>query len=249
MPNALVSIAEPKDEHFQWGISIITTAEDGETEYSVYIPNKYNYTGLQFTNNEITILAEGLAVKTNIRELHKKLRGFHPMFDQADLEHAFEKLRNEESQPQQVSKPALIEPIIQSEFLGTLTYDEKYTIYENNSTSKYFPFKLSIYNEEPEYFNELQEYVETMLKAEFHKQALLDMEPDMLELKNEVWLEDDEEEISSEQFRKLISIESMVFFSDKSCNIYCNDGELFGDHLIEISIDENGKYEGVNLAG
>jgi hypothetical protein len=250
MSQPLVSIAPPdNEEDFQWGITIITTPEDGETEYSVYIPNKYHYTGLDLQNDEVTILAEEIRVKTNIRELHQKLREFHPMFDQTDLERAFASLNNEKSQPHKVSESAKIEPVIENEFLGTLTYDEKYRQYENNGTSKYFPFDLSVYNEEPEHFASLLAYVESRMRAEFYKQHLLDMEPEMIQLKNESWLGEDEELIDPEQFRKLVSIEGIVFYSDRSCSIYCNDGELFGEHLIEISVDADGNYQSVTLAG
>ncbi|MDF3029052.1 MAG: hypothetical protein K0S23_3359 [Fluviicola sp.] len=250
MSQPMVSIAPPdNDQDFQWGITIITTPEDGETEYSVYIPNKYHYTGLDLQDDEVTILAEEVKVKTNIRELHKKLREFHPMFDQTDLERAFASLNNEKSQPHKVSESVKIEPVIENEFLGTLTYDEKYRQYENNGTSKYFPFDLSVYNEEPGHFASLLAYVESKMRAEFYKQHLLDMEPEMIQLKNESWLGEDEELIDPEQFRKLIAIEGIVFYSDKSCTIYCNDGELFGEHLIEISVDANGNYQSVTLAG
>ncbi len=249
MPHPLVSINPPNDEHFQWGISIVTTPEDGETNYSVYIPNQYKYTGLSFENDEVTIHAEGLNVKSNIRELHQKLREFHPMFDQSDLERAFKTLTNEGFQGQKVSEPTTIEPIIQNEFLGTLTYDPKYTQYENNRTSKYFSFELSIYYEEPGEFPALLAYVESQMKNEFYKPHLLTMESEMIALKNDSWLDEDEEAITPKQFRELISIESIVFYSDRSCAIYCNDGDLFSDHSIDISIDKDGNYESVTLAG
>jgi len=249
MPDPIISIEPPTDEHFQWGISIITTPDDGEVDFPIYIPNKYTYTGIEFTNDEITILSKEMTKKTNIRELHKKLRKFCPMFKQSELEIAFDSLNNEIYKPKKVPKPVKTEKVIENSFLGTLTYNETYNWYDNNGTSKYFPFELNINYEAPHKFPELLRHVETKMKENFYEQHLLEMEPEMIALKNDSWLEENEERITPEKFRKLVYINSIVFYDDKSCTIYCNDGDLFGEHTIDISIGKNGKYKGVSLAG
>ncbi len=241
--------AAPDDKNFQWGITMVTASEDGGSSGNVYLPNKYQYKGIELGGDEVTIIAEGTTRKTNIRELAIKLRDFFLEFEEEKLEAAFDTLNNEVYETPRVVEPEVADRVIENKVLGTLTYDEKYKWYSNNGTSSHFAFELNVNYENPETFGELLEYIETKMRQEFYAQPLLDMEAGMIELKNDSWLGEDEEKLTAEKFRQLISIESIVFYEDKSCTIYCNDGDIFWGHAIAIRIDEKGKFRDADLAG
>jgi hypothetical protein len=245
----LIFIHKPTGKNFQYGISVITTPEDGEVDFTIYIPNKYSYTGIEFDKDEITIVSMEMTKKTNIRELHKKLRKFCPQFKQADLELAFDSLINEIYKLKKVPKAVKTGLVIENSFLGTLTYDKDFDWYANNRTSKYFKFEMNINYEVPHKFAELLKYVETKMVDKFYETHLVDIEPEMIKLKNDSWLEDEEEQLTPEKFRRLVAVTSIVFYHNKSCTIYCSDGGLFGGHTIAISVGKSGTYKGVALTG
>jgi hypothetical protein len=77
----------------------------------------------------------------------------------------------------------------------------------------------------------------------------MEMETEMIKLKNEVWLEEEELPITSESFRNRVKITTIRFYDDLSSEIYCDDGDIFWGHTIVINIDKKGNYKQVNLAG
>jgi len=115
--------------------------------------------------------------------------------------------------------------------------------------------EVNVHNAEPDDFDKLLPFVDQQMSSKFYEQMLLKMENTMIELKNDLWLGEDEETgedeppITVEDFRKRISVSSIVFYEDCTSSIYCNDGDIFWGHTIDISVDANGEYKDVNLAG
>jgi hypothetical protein len=56
----------------------------------------------------------------------------------------------------------------------------------------------------------------------------------LLELKNENWLADDEEEVTAEQFFERITPEQIVVYHTGRFEFWCNDDDMFGGHAIEV---------------
>ena len=67
----------------------------------------------------------------------------------------------------------------------------------------------------------------------------------LLELKNDVWLEEDEAEITSAQFIEKMRLRSITVYPDGEFEFWHNDGDLFWGHTILIS---GNLIEGVNYA-
>jgi hypothetical protein len=57
----------------------------------------------------------------------------------------------------------------------------------------------------------------------------------LLKLKNEEWLEENEKEITLEQFVERINVENINIFSRKRFEIYFDDGDIFWGHEIIVS--------------
>jgi hypothetical protein len=57
---------------------------------------------------------------------------------------------------------------------------------------------------------------------------------ELLPLKNESWLEEGEPEITPEEFRNRMSLESISFYPDGAFEFLHDDGELFWGHSIQV---------------
>jgi len=71
----------------------------------------------------------------------------------------------------------------------------------------------------------------------------------LLDLKNDNWLEEDEEPLTPGSFMDRMTLQSMVFSSDGSVRFYHHDGNLFYGHCIEIGIDVHDNCVGADIPG
>ncbi len=101
----------------------------------------------------------------------------------------------------------------------------------------------------PETVKRLVAIADQKLCSKFYEPVLSQMEEDMVLLKNEYWLHEEEESVSVSELRRRISMERIVFDTDGSILIYCNDDGLFGWHSIQIEVDADGNYSSAGLAG
>ncbi|MBD2356332.1 DUF2262 domain-containing protein [Tolypothrix sp. FACHB-123] len=69
----------------------------------------------------------------------------------------------------------------------------------------------------------------------------------LLDLYNDSWNNSDA--IDCPTFMNLIKLEAVHLNFDGSATIYYEDGDLFGGHVIVVSIDCNGIFEDADIAG
>ena len=72
---------------------------------------------------------------------------------------------------------------------------------------------------------------------------------ELLELKNESWLDEDERPVSKKTFIKRLVIESIEFYSDSSAELWFDDGDLFWGHAVTIDLTVNLELEDASLSG
>lgn len=67
---------------------------------------------------------------------------------------------------------------------------------------------------------------------------------ELLSLKNENWLNEDEEELTPDEFKARMTLEAIKMNADGSFDFWHNDGDLFWGHVIQISgsLSEGLKY-------
>ena len=243
----------PEDENHQYGITIARCDEEISSESNVYLPNNLEYKDFKINGQEIEIITNTKTVKTNITELFRKLKFFKLSITEEEIEKGFNSLNNE-----QFEKPKKLEvknKTIQIPSLGKLSYNDKLEWYEGKLKTENKTIEVSVYNAEPNELEKLISFVDKQINAKFYEEMLLKMESKMINLKNDAWLGEDEETgedepaMTIENFRKRISISSIMFYDDCTSSIYCNDDDIFWGHSIDISVDKNGKYKDVNLAG
>lgn len=237
----------PESEDFQYGITIVRSSEDISSESNIYLPNNLNYKALKIIEQEIEVITDKKSITTNITEVFRKLKFFKLSITEQEIENAFNTLSNE-----QYEEPKKLEVkyrTIKIQSLGKLIYNDKFEWYEGKFNTESQIIEVSVYNAEPDEFEKLLSFVDKQMNSKFYEEMLLKMETTMIELKNDVWLGEDEPPITVEDFRKRISVSSIVFYEDCTSSIYCNDGDIFWGHTIDINVDEKGEYKDVNLAG
>lgn len=237
----------PEDENYQYGITIARCDDEISSESNVYLPNNLEYKDFKISGQEIEIITDTKNVKTNVTELFRKLKFFKLSIAEEEIEKAFNTLNNE--QYEKSKKLAVKNKNIKIPSLGELTYNDKLEWYEGKFEIENKVIEVSVYNAESNELEKLISFVDKQIKTKFYEEMLLKMESKMINLKNDVWLGEDEPLMTIDNFRKRISISSIVFYDDCSSSIYCNDDDIFWGHTIDINVDKNGKYKDVNLAG
>ena len=71
----------------------------------------------------------------------------------------------------------------------------------------------------------------------------------LLDLKNEDWLQEEEEPLSKEKFIQTIELEGITAFSDGSFELYFADNDIFWGHTILVDVDSDYVMTDANLAG
>ena len=254
--NRIVTNIHPETEDFHWGIVLVTSNIDGSGSSSnICLPNNRNYTGLKIKGKEIEFfLDDNQIVKTNVTELFRKLQYFLK-FKEDDLEISFNSLCNEQNPIKMVKQPKVQNKVVKLASIGELKFNEKFEWYEGEIKINKVLVELSIHHTTPKKLEELILFATNQIQSKFYEKMLLEMEDKMIVLKNDFWLGENEETgdkelpITVKEFRRRISIVSMIFHQDCSSIIYCNDDDIFGGHSIGINVDKKGNYKTSNLAG
>jgi uncharacterized protein (TIGR03067 family) len=71
----------------------------------------------------------------------------------------------------------------------------------------------------------------------------------LLDLKNDNWLDEEEEPLTAAAFRQRMTLESMVFSSNGGITFYHDDGNLFWGHCIQICVDAQDQCVGADIPG
>ena len=86
---------------------------------------------------------------------------------------------------------------------------------------------------------ELTQFIEKAKEYTAHK---------LLKLKNDLWLKEDEKEVTKKDFKNRMKFTSLYVFSE-SANFYFDDGDLFWGHTIEVTINQNLEFIDANIVG
>lgn len=128
---------------------------------------------------------------------------------------------------------------MQVDFLGTLTFNEELSLWEGKARWLEEMVPISI---EPDP-DELLENPLTTAKGlwgnaqEWNQLVRLFATKELLPLKNETWLEEDEALVTAAQFQERIQLDGIFCFEEGAFEFWFRDGDLFWGHYIVISGD------------
>jgi hypothetical protein len=71
----------------------------------------------------------------------------------------------------------------------------------------------------------------------------------LLDLKNEVWLQGEEDPLTAEEFTRRLSLYAVEIDSDGCATLYFADDGIFAGHSISVYLDADGELWDTKLAG
>ncbi len=132
----------------------------------------------------------------------------------------------------EIKKPV----IVKHKYLGALTLDKMTKTLE--TTIRFYKTKITLSIEadsQASYDRSLEYAVELYKKAEYwENQAKQCAVRDLLELKNDNWLEEEEQELNEAQFQKKMKPDQLTLYPDGNFDLDFDDGELFWGHTITV---------------
>lgn len=239
-------------EDRQWGLTILQLTPVGGSTSSYCIPNNLKNPRIRLLDDHILdILSDEKTITTNIIEIQRKLKPIYGIATEDEIQEAFNTLS---CQQYVIPSPAeVVYQSLESKTLGTLEFeDEEYisSIKINDHT-----VRIIVYLSDAESLLNTIDHADKLMSENFYEKALRGMYSSMLELKNDYWLEESDEEsdegttpIALDEFKGRINIAEITFNEDNTVIITCNADDMFGDHNIIINTDTRGYYKASSLA-
>ena len=72
---------------------------------------------------------------------------------------------------------------------------------------------------------------------------------ELLDLKNEEWMDVDEEPLTKSEFKAGLTVSEILLFAGGSFQLFLDDNDMFWGHHIVIDVDETGAFSGATIAG
>lgn len=123
------------------------------------------------------------------------------------------------------------------ERFGTLTFDRRVSWYSGTAKWDGQTIDLNVNVEENDELRQALKVAYALWDNESNwQQRVADYAvEELLPLKNDNWLGDDETEFTSEQFKSKMTLESISVYADGDFEFWHDDGDLFWGHSIQIS--------------
>jgi hypothetical protein len=123
------------------------------------------------------------------------------------------------------------------DFFGTLTLDRQLDWWETEQVWDGTPVRLSISPDEDGDLEAVAKTAEALWssQSDWDQRLRTRAIDDLLELKNEGWREDDEAEVTPQEFAQRMKLESVTAYSEGEFEFWFEDDDLFLGHSIRVS--------------
>ncbi len=224
-------------------MTLVEISKHGASSGNVILPDTIEYKSIRFDSDTILIEETNGLTKTNFQELNKLWT--LDQFSETEIQNIYSTFKNQFNEPEKIEKRE--DKVIVSNAFGELKLDseldryngvfnlngENITISFSNTSIDKFDNNLI---DTEKYLANISEYTDKMIK-------------EMLVLKNESWLEENEEPLKTDTFKKEIGLYSINVYEDSCIEIYYKCGNLFWGHEIISKIDASGKYIDSTIIG
>lgn len=227
------------------GIYCLIWGRKNEESYGIGgtpVPDDFYIIEMKFKNDILSLLSEkDEKIEATLKQFNKALQNIWSNFTMEELSIAFRQ-----------APAVVLDEIKKEDMLKTVTIKNFGKFIYNKKLNAYKLFK-----EEIEYYFsadnkeelkkvknifsniELTQFIEKAKEYTAHK---------LLKLKNDLWLEEDEKEVTKKDFKDRMKFTSLYVFSE-SANFYFDDGDLFWGHTIEVTINQNLEFIDANIVG
>lgn len=139
----------------------------------------------------------------------------------------------------------------QDEVFGEFTFDRRVDWYCTKTEWGEVPIELNLSLEDDAEVEKALKTAHTL----WEQQALWDDQikeyavKELLELKNDAWVEDEEEEVSKTEFLSLMTLETVTVYPNGDFEFWHGDGDLFWGHSIKVSCSLSGGITSAGIEG
>ena len=227
------------------GIYCLIWSRKNEESYGIGgtpVPDDFYITEMKFKNNILSLLSEkDEKIEATLKQFNKALQNIWSNFTMEELSSAFRQ-----------APTVVLDEIKKENTPNTVTIKNFGKFIYNKKLNAYKLFK-----EEIEYYfsadnkEELKKVKNIFSNIELTKfigKAKEYTVNKLLELKNDLWLEEDEKKVTKKDFKDRMKFTSLYVFSE-SANFYLDDGDLFWGHTIEVTINQNLEFSAANIVG
>lgn len=148
---------------------------------------------------------------------------------------------------EELKKPVYLE----DEVLGRFTLDRQVNWFEADVDWLGQTVRLSFDWDEDEAMEDSLRTAKALMadQEEWNRRVLARASEDLLELKNDSWLEEDEEELDAEKFEARLELESIEVRPEGEFCFWFEDGDLFWGHSITVEGTLEGGPEQADIQG
>jgi hypothetical protein len=236
--------ARPEAGQGHKGMTLVNCGPNGgASAINVLLPAELQYTKVALEGPVIHIYHGKEKATTNFQEINR-LWAIEPLTE-AEILQLFRSLENKVEEQPVAKAPAISE--IATAFFGTLVFDSLLDCYCGAITYNGLPLEVSFANMDKVQLDDCLLAAEQLLAKTM--QIRQEMAKDMLDLKNDAWLDEGQTELTPEAFDQAIQLHSIYTYEDKTMDFYYTAGDLFWGHHILTTVDADGQYIESDLAG
>ena len=227
------------------GIYCLIWGRKNEESYGIGgtpVPDDFYIIEMKFKNDILSLLSEkDEKIEATLKQFNKALQNIWSNFTMEELSIAFRQapvVVLDEIKKEDMPKTVTIKNF------GKFIYNKKLNAYKLFKEEIEYYFSADNKEELKKVKNifsniELTQFIEKAKEYTAHK---------LLKLKNDLWLEEDEKEVTKKDFKDRMKFTSLYVFSE-SANFYFDDGDLFWGHTIEVTINQNLEFIAANIVG
>ena len=227
------------------GIYCLIWGRKNEESYGIGgtpVPDDFYIIEMKFKNDILSLLSEkDEKIEATLKQFNKALQNIWSNFTMEELSNAFRQAPTvvlDEIKKEDMPKTVTIKNF------GKFIYNKKLNAYKLFKEEIEYYFSADNKEELKKVKNifsniELTQFIEKAKEYTAHK---------LLKLKNDLWLEEDEKEVTKKDFKDRMKFTSLYVFSE-SANFYFDDGNLFWGHTIEVTINQNLEFIDANIVG
>ena len=228
-----------------YGIYCLIWSRKNEESYGIGgtpVPDDFHIKEMRFENDKLSLLSENNEkIVASLKQFNKALQNIWSNFTMEELSTAFRQAPVtilDEIKKENMPKTVTIKNF------GKFIYEKKTNAYKLVKEEIEYYFSVENKEELKKVKNifsniELTHFIEKAKDYTAHK---------LLKLKNDLWLEEDEKEVTKKDFKDRMKFTSLYVFSE-SANFYFDDGDLFWGHTIEVTINQNLEFSAANIVG
>ncbi len=227
---------EPYGDEGHWGIGLIDLDKKAVLSLSEPLPDNLTYKHVEFQGDSVLIVSEEKQFLTNWNELERKFP-FLSSFTEKEIVEIYDSLKNDFVTKEKVVRKKPKAAKVETGFIGTLKVNKSKTSFSGRGKWRNKTVKLEFLVDNN---GEIERGLITAkelwsAQADWDARVKMFAAKELLELKNEDWLGEDEKKLNLTQFKRRMSLESITFYDEGSFEFFFDDGDLFWGHLIQVS--------------